>query len=47
MNERAHKSVRDMFRLNPRKVGAYKPLFGAAFQDIIGIAPEISVCVVA
>ena len=36
VNEREKANVRKLLSLNPRKVGLYKPLFGAAFHDIIG-----------
>ena len=36
VNERDEANVRKLLSLNPRKVGLYKPLFGAAFHDIIG-----------
>jgi len=36
VNERDEANVRKLLSLNPRKVGLYKPLFGAAFHDIFG-----------
>jgi exonuclease VII large subunit len=36
VSERDEASVKKLLSLNPRKVGVYKPLFGAAFHDIIG-----------
>ncbi|ELR15713.1 uncharacterized protein ACA1_378630 [Acanthamoeba castellanii str. Neff] len=36
VNERDEANVKKLLSLNPRKVGVYKPLFGAAFHDIIG-----------